>query len=299
MKYNLPGFQYKVWLPAALLSALAFSGCFLAGDDEGVPAYIHIPSFKLETQPGTQGSAAQKITDVWVSVNDRFLGVYPLPATVPVLESGQVDVLLEAGIKDNGINATSVSYPFYRIYETSADLEIGEVDTLRPVVTYLSGLKFAAIEDFESSNLLFNKLLNSGGDGLVRTTGDVFEGDYSGLIRLDKDHPVQEITTTRLFKDLTTVSPVVYLEVSYKAEAPVIFGVIGYGSGLSTPILDPGFAPKDTWNKIYFNLSSLLTDPQYTDGYQLVMQAFIPQVNGQLEMDSAKVWLDNIKLLHL
>ena len=119
------------------------------------------------------------------------------------------------------------------------------------------------------------------------------------MIRLDKDHPVQEITTTRLFKDLTTVSPVVYLEVSYKAEAPVIFGVIGYGSGLSTPILDPGFAPKDTWNKIYFNLSSLLTDPQYTDGYQLVMQAFIPQVNGQLEMDSAKVWLDNIKLLHL
>ncbi len=282
---------------------ICFSGaCNLIDPEEPAPAYLYVPEFRLQTNPASQGSDSHKITDIWLTADGRFLGVYSLPATVPVLAEGQTGIIIEPGIKNNGINGASISYPLYRIYETTVDLIPGKTDTIRPVTFYISNLKVAAIDDFESPGRLFNKVLNDSGDGMVSTGDDAFEGNFSGLITLDKDRPVVEISTTRLFQDLTATSPVVYLEVNYKAEAPVVFGVIGYvggPGGLSNPILDPGFAPKDTWNKIYFNLSPLLTDPQYTGGYQLVLQAFIPQENGRLVRDSARILMDNIKLLHL
>lgn len=302
MKNPLPSFFKKVGGKFFLLCICFSSACNLIDPEEPTPAYLYIPEFRLQTNPATQGTDSHKITDIWLTVNGKFIGVYPLPATVPVLAEGQAEIIIEPGIKNNGINGASISYPLYRIYETAMDLAPGKTDTIRPLTSYISNLKVAAIDDFESGGRLFNKVLNDSGSGMVATSDDVFEGNFSGLITLDKDRSVVEISTTRLFQDLTATSPVVYLEVNYKAEAPVVFGVIGYvggPGGLSTAILDPGFAPKDTWNKIYFNLSPLLTDPQYTGGYQLVLQAFIPQENGQFIVDSAKILMDNIKLLHL
>ncbi|HQU57565.1 MAG TPA: hypothetical protein PLU64_00170, partial [Saprospiraceae bacterium] len=107
--------------------------------------------------------------------------------------------------------------------------------------------------------------------------------------------------TTERFSGLASRSPFVYLEVNYKSDVPVLFGLIGNRkNGIPSQeviILDPGFVPKAEWNKIYFNLSYLINEINQEE-YQVVFQAFIPIENGQFSRKQANVWLDNIKLLH-
>lgn len=62
-----------------LLLLFKCTSCDVINPTEDIPAYIYIADFQLNTNPN-QGTSSDKITDVWVSLNNDFLGVYPLPA---------------------------------------------------------------------------------------------------------------------------------------------------------------------------------------------------------------------------
>lgn len=281
----------------AVIGCLFLLQCDIINPEEAVPAFLQIETFELQTDPRVQGSASNKITEVWVTVNDEFLGAYQLPATVPVLMTGSVQVYLEAGIKDNGIGSTPDIYPFYRPYQTQVDLIPDQTVNLRPTTTYDPDTRFAMIEDFETGLTPFQDTILGMG-GMKVGTEDVFEGTYSGKISLTKDDPIIELATLGNFIDLTERSPLVYLEVNYKSDVPVIFGLIGNnGPNDRNAVFDPGFNPKETWNKIYFNLSGILATSPY-DKHQLGLRAFIPSENGQFTLNNATVWLDNLKLVH-
>ncbi|WP_143473307.1 hypothetical protein [Flavilitoribacter nigricans] len=271
--------------------------CDIINPEETVPAFLYIEPFSLQTDELVQGSASEKITEVWVTVNDEFLGAYQLPATVPVLMSGEAEIFLEAGIKDNGIGSTPEIYPFYQPYETTVTLMPDQTTTISPTTSYSRDTRFALIENFESGTSVFRDTL-LGNSGLQVSSTDPFEGSYSGKIRLSADDPVVELATIGAFTELTDRSPFVYLEVNYQSDAPVIFGLAG-GAGTSNPniVFDPGFNPKASWNKIYFNLSALLATSPY-DSHKLALRAFIPTEDGQLTLNNATVCLDNIKLVH-
>ena len=59
---------------------LMFSQCKKAV----VPAFIHIPDYSFNVRPG-EGTSDQKITEVWVYNDEQLLGIYDLPAVVPVI----------------------------------------------------------------------------------------------------------------------------------------------------------------------------------------------------------------------
>ncbi|PHN07083.1 hypothetical protein CRP01_07575 [Flavilitoribacter nigricans DSM 23189 = NBRC 102662] len=280
-----------------ILTATFCLQCDIINPEETVPAFLYIEPFSLQTDELVQGSASEKITEVWVTVNDEFLGAYQLPATVPVLMSGEAEIFLEAGIKDNGIGSTPEIYPFYQPYETTVTLMPDQTTTISPTTSYSRDTRFALIENFESGTSVFRDTL-LGNSGLQVSSTDPFEGSYSGKIRLSADDPVVELATIGAFTELTDRSPFVYLEVNYQSDAPVIFGLAG-GAGTSNPniVFDPGFNPKASWNKIYFNLSALLATSPY-DSHKLALRAFIPTEDGQLTLNNATVCLDNIKLVH-
>lgn len=258
---------------------------------------MYIEPFRLQTDEILQGSADEKITEVWVTVEDQFLGVYQLPATVPVLLAGEVDVFLEAGIKDNGIGSTPEIYPFYEPYQVQVNLLPEETVSISPTTSYTSNTRFAFIEDFESGSTIFQDTL-LGNVGMNANSTDPFEGNFSGKIQLSTDNPIVELATIQTYSELTDRSPMVYLEVNYRSDIPVIFGLVGStGPGEQNAAFDPGFNPKATWNKIYFNLSGLLATSPF-DRHQLGLRAFIPTENGQLTLNNATVCLDNIKLVH-
>ena len=125
-----------------------FSGCEVDGP---VASYVWIDSFDLNVSSG-QGTASERITEGWFYANGEFLGAYSLPHEVPVIAEGLTEIQVFPGIKVNGIISTPNIYPFFARYEVDVDLEPERTDTIRPETNYLSSVKFAYLEDFETGN---------------------------------------------------------------------------------------------------------------------------------------------------
>lgn len=277
------------------LSILA--ACDLINPSEDIPAYIYVAPFELNTDPN-EGTDSERITDVWLSVNGDFLGAYPLPALIPVLAAGNQVIRLDAGIKDNGVSATPDIYPFYKALELQVELRPNEVDTLRPIIGYSDQARFAFIETFESNNQIFRDLRAGEDANRVQITSEgAFEGN-SARVQLTEDNPLVELATLNAYRDLTTRGFSVYLEVNYRSDVIVVFGVQGFKNGVAgAPIFDPGFLPTTVWNKIYFNITPLVIAGDF-DEFKILFQAILPNENGVFTQNEANIWLDNIKLVH-
>lgn len=281
-----------------------FSACEVINPEEQIPAFVQVEPFTVETNASFEGSASAKITEVWVFLGADYIGAFPLPATVPLLATGEQAISIQAGIKDNGISSLPEIYPFYKPYEVTLNLEAGKTEIIEPTTSYVDNAVFEFIEDFESPNHIFSDDIDGVEETRVEITSEeVFEGNRSGKIVLTSDFPEITVATdiNQVFKDLQDNSVFVYLEVNYKSDVDVVWGVATHPNATNTLdrnfVADPGFIAKDEWNKIYFNLSQLLFDNQ-GEGHQIILSTFIPLENGALTMDEAVIYLDNIKLIH-
>lgn len=282
---------------------LSASACDLINPEEDIPSYLWIAPFEVQTTSATQGSASAKITEVWVSVDDSFLGVYALPAKIPVLQTGNHKIKLEAGIKDNGISTTPEIYPFFQALEYNLTLKANEIDSIRPKVTYKSGIRFALLENFENNSHVFQTLVTGNESNRMSVTSEgAFEGKGSGLIQLSTQYPGVELATGNSYTGLLAKGAAVYLELNYKAEVPLIVGVIAYKTGNigagGQILYAAGFNASENWNKIYFNLTKVIADSKL-DEYQIILKTDIPKnADGTINRSNAKIWLDNVKLVH-
>jgi len=281
-----------------LLTAYLFSTCDLINPAETIPSYLTIESIPFVSTSPIHGTNNQKIVEAWVTVDGIFIGVYDLPATVPVLVSGNVEVKIEAGIKDNGIGRLPEIYPFFEPYRVNVDLKPAETTILQPNVRYRDNLNFAFVEDFENGSRIFiDELDGNPATGVNLTTENVFEGNNSGVIKLTKENPAVEVATDfgRKFRDLQSKGVPVYLELNYKTDVQIAFGIIGHEEAIFAPsesLYEPVLFPKSTWNKVYLNLSQAVFELK-TPEYQISLLAVLPP-----DLESGNIWLDNIKLIH-
>jgi hypothetical protein len=293
----------KVFFRFLLLWAVALTvwNCELINPEEPIPGYIVVQPFQVTTNPFTQGSNSARITEVWASAGTDFLGVYRLPATIPVIAEGVQTITFQAGIKDNGVGALPEIYPFYAPVNMQVDFQPNGTTTVSPVTTYLPETRFAFIENFEGPDHIFRELrVGNAVLAMQRSTEAPFEGQASGLIELDSVNTLVEIAAWPRFSGLNSTSPFVYLEMNYKSDVAMLVGLVGYvpgGPATGFTVYESGFFPKDEWNKIYFNFSQVIFESRF-DEYQIVIQAAIPFENGAPVRKTAKVWLDNVKLVH-
>ncbi len=281
-------------------SCFFFFSCDFINPEEEQPAYIHIKPFSLTTNPATQGSSSAKITEAWLFLDNEFLGAYSLPVTIPLLAQGTHTIRLEPGIRDNGIGGTPEIYPFYEIFETTVDLDLVEVDTVQPVTRYRDNATFVFIEEFERSDHLFRDVQVGAPETRInRVREAAFEGDFSGLLNINIEQPEVLIATSRRFDYPDQLVPIVYLEMNYRSEGLAGFGIIGYANddpNRGEILLSAGFRPSEEWNKIYFNLTRVMANRNFSE-FQVVFQAAIPQENGTYITENVRIWLDNIKLI--
>lgn len=281
-----------------LLTACLLTTCDLINPEETIPSYIAIESIDFVATNPAHGTSNHKIVEAWVTVDDEFIGVYDLPATIPILTSGPVEIKVDAGIKDNGIGRLPEIYPFFEPYRVNVNLQPAETTMLQPKVSYRNNLNFALIEDFETgSNIFIDELDGDESTGVNLTTEDVFEGNASGIIRLTRENPTVEVATdfARKYRDLQSKGVPVYLELNYKTDVEVAFGIIGHEIGVFTPperLYEPVLFPKATWNKVYLNLSAAVFELQ-TPEYQISLIAVLSP-----DLEAGNIWLDNIKLIH-
>ena len=278
-----------------LLNALIISFlCSCSGDEATVPAYLSIPEIQLITDP-SQGSDSEKIEYAFAFVNGTFIGGYELPAKFPVLASEPADIIIEPGVKANGLSETPDRYPFYKRYEANLDFAPERTLSIVPTTSYKDNVMFAINEEFESAGHLFTDDLDGDPDTKIELDGNGgFEGKAAKIVLEGNNNRVLIGTDfdRATFSELPANGTPVWLEINYKTNVQIIFGLTGVEStGQSENFPEFGVNPQSNWNKIYFDVTNIVNLPDFV-GFQVFFGA---DLAGE---DRAEIFLDNIKLLY-
>lgn len=294
----------RMYILVVLVTGLLFlmASCEIINPEEAIPAYLFIPEFTLATEVETEGTNSHKITEAHVFVDNELIGIFTLPATVPVLKEGSQDIQIFPAIRANGLGDITDIYPFYKRYRVTLDLLAGKVDTIRPLTEYIDNAKFSfgPQEGFEDGTLTFSIDLDGDPATTIELTNqEVFEGSGAGLIQLERADAQMELGSNLITELPTASSSTTYLELDYKTDVSFLVGVLGYDSQgrIIYSLIDKGVNPKAEWNKIYFDFTEEMIDlfgvANELSGWRLVIISDL--FDG--EADQANIYLDNIKLV--
>ncbi len=300
-----------------LLKFISLGALFLVAacnqEEAKKPVYLVIDAIHLETDFNEEGSEHQDITTVWVYINNEPAGAYELPATVPViLNEGNNELLLYAGVNTNGIQSfRSIHDGFNPLFlDVFNPNTPGKIDTIvlsdeQLTVNYRSNFNLIQVEDFDDPGLNFESTIFS--DTSIFKTNDpdsIFRlipygsttpepNTNSGLIVLDDTNPFVELASVVGY-NLTPGAQNIYLEVSYRTNIQVGFGLIADypGAGDRQDVTTVVF-PKEEWNKIYINLITEFQAFPNANGYKVLITARKPS-----DIAEARIYLDNIKLIY-
>ena len=291
---------YFVLLFSIGFSLLFVTSCTKMEGGQTVPSYLKIDSVFVDTYYPIEGSDSQKITDVWIYVDDQQMGVFELPALFPILKNGKHRLEIRPGIKLNGISSTRVPYPFYKpiVYDNlnfipDSVINLGSVKT-----NYFDDIKFSWLEDFEGPSISIIESETS--DTTIERTQPINSPEaflsqtssYSGKIVLTPDKPLfwgYSYNTFDLPRDGTPVA----LEINFKTNNSMVVGVLTSLPGDFKWDDLVYLNHSSSWNKIYINIAP--TTSRYPKAYdfKLYFRAGLEQ-----GLEKGEILIDNIKLIH-
>lgn len=286
--------EFRVYI-LLFIVGITFFSCSKEDLEAEIPAYISIDKFTFTTDPTTQGTDSENITDAWVFIDDNLVGVYELPANFPVLKKGNVEIQVFAGIKENGISASRTRYLFYSGHTEQITLLENETVVINPTITYTAETKFEWIEDFESAGLTFS--YSTGSDTVInKTNTDVFEGTNSGRAFLTTNMDFIEaisplISGSTIRKSIGTT---VFLELNFKTNEPVLVGLLADNDQAGLVYLNT----TEEWKKIYINLTDAINSKPSATNFQ-VFFGIQETITTPFISANPEFFLDNIKLVHL
>ena len=285
----------KIYL-LALIPLFTLLGC---QQDDLTPSWLVIDDISLSTNEVTEGSNSDGITDAWVYMDDQALGIFELPARIPILAEGEHSFIIYAGVKDNGISATRVRYPFYTRYEASLNLVKGQELEINPTVYYKSNVQFELLEDFEDVGIEFYSAPES--DTAMFSIDDT---NYPDIVKYGSRCGAVFINETdSLFKAFTNTNLKLpqgedaYAEIDFMNTNSMIVSLIAQNSGGSQeqpPIVlfNPQNESEMVWKKIYVNLKENVSFEVNATSFELLLTSILDEENS-----TGIIYLDNIKVL--
>ncbi len=274
-----------------VLICLLFTACRQRAVE---PSYLRVESFVVSTNNLTQGTNNQNITEAIVYINDQNLGVYHLPALVPLTIEGSYKVEIAPAIIENAI-ASNLRFPytFLTAFDTLITLTKGATAIVHPRSVYRSTVKFVMIEDFENPTPLIGKTTFNTADTLIRDSlpADNLEKGHCALFEI-KDGQTMEYATRSEYSLPTSTSSETFVEINYKTELPLAIGL--YIDEPNT-IIKTGVVtlnPKENWSKAYIKLTNLVSTKPTGTKFSLFISAANTGSGPQ------KVFVDNIKIIH-
>lgn len=271
---------------------LLCNSCELINPEEPQPVYLHIDKFILTTDYVTQGSTSHALTDAWVYIDQQLIGAYEVPATVPVLiEEGTHEISIHGGVQVDGLANLHDQYDYIDFFDTTLSFTKGKITQVQPRVKYIDGAKFEYIEDFDDGGIDYTRDPNC--DTVFATTNsNAFEGPYSAVAHLDTARPTL-IATSKLSYPLSK-SKVNMFELNYKSDNTFNIGLSRVKfNGTEEKVIYITLKPSVTWNKIYINLSSIVSSSTDAVGFKLLFTAKLDE--GRT---NSTIMMDNLKLLH-
>jgi hypothetical protein len=279
-------------LQYVLIICLAFCfSCKKLSPKIDIPAYISIPYYNVNYTGtyanGGPGTANHKFTDVDVSVNGTNIGIFPLPAKIPIQQSGSNRVSIKPVIKVNGVATVRTDYSPMQLIDTVLTLEEGKLTEFIPTFDYYhSGVIFYWVESFD----VFGSSVV--GDSAIHVqSAEKFEGSKAMEVEL-RNGQTKCIGHSSTTFPLPTSSQMLYLEVNYKCNQKFTVGLAAPGFAEYREV--GGANASADWNKIYFFLTPAASGlPTYTSYYVY----FKFESDGTVQNDNPRLFLDNIKVV--
>lgn len=181
-----------------IIFLILFYSCEIINPSEQIPSYVAVDSVAVSITNPSQGSASHNISDCWLYVNNKLIGVFEIPFTIPVLEAGLQDIQIEPGIKNSGGNAAREIYPMMNGYYLDTVLEEKGILKLNPVFEYRP-VNFALVEDFEDIGFEFQVSEQSDTVISLVSGANAFEGK-SMHFSVDAERPKFECRSSQLFE---------------------------------------------------------------------------------------------------
>lgn len=288
MRNKLILFLYSI---AVVFLVFSLTGC---DPDETLPTTLHVAPFDFEVLPG-QGTGNNKITEVWVFANESFVAAVNPPVNVYYLGNGETNFSFRPGIRNNGIASDAIQYPLFKEFEMVLDANPGASYMITPTTGYIPGTTFGLIADFELDNPFTDNQDTVSASQVVRTTSDVFEGQYAGEIVMSETAYYIEVAHSVPIAGIPTDGSPVYLEFRYKSELPMSIGL--YGSDLSGTNASHFFYvvnPSAEWNMLYIELTDFVQASDF-DSYKILFRSIYP---ADAPADELHIFLDNIKVVY-
>ena len=261
-------------------------------------AYLKVDSLTVNALLN-QGTSSSKINTFWVEQNGSQIGAFIPPCEVPVLAGESQEIRIIPGISINGSYTQRNQYEMLKAKVFNWDLSpLSKRILSRNQLTFRYDENFTirVIEDFDGVGLNFNSAIQS--DTNIQIIDDSmgsfqYPGEtpnQSGKITL-LPKSIAEFRTPEAF-ELPKSGVNVWLEVNYKTDIPLTFGVIANEQfqSIQAPVVT--LFSNNEWNKVYLNLVTEVSGYPDAGDYNL----FFGGVNNT--DDTALVLLDNIKLLY-
>ena len=271
-----------------------FVSCEIINPEEELSSQLFIDEILFDTTQ-TTNSFSSKITDAWVYFDDEFIGVYPIPSVIPVLKVGTKDIIVNAGIKKNGISASRVSYPFYKSFNTTKLISPNQICTIYPTVSYKIN-NFSYEENFEGNGTTLNVLtdsINHTIEKIYSNLSDSILGNNFGKISINgQNGEIFECKTNNISlpKDRE-----VYLELEYKSNATFVVGIYAnYEQSNSSKSAIIYINEKEDWNKTYLSLSETIN---YYGNSVVDYNIFIG-MSRDTTLISNELFIDNLRIVH-
>lgn len=261
-------------------------------------AYLEVNELSVSTT-SDQGTSSSKLNTLWVEQNGQQLGAFMPPCRIPLLAGNDQEIRLIPGISINGSYNQRNQYEMLNAKSFNWDLEAFSTRTLGnsgSTFSYNSTYTLRVIEDFDGVGLNFSRAVQS-------DTTIIIVGDEQGAFEFIGENPNKsgkvvmqpasraEFRTPEAF-ELPQQGANVWLEVNYKTDVPLTFGVIANETlqSIQAPVVTL-FANED-WNKVYLNLVTEVSGYPSAGDFNL----FFGAINNT--GDTANIFIDNIKLLY-
>jgi hypothetical protein len=275
-----------------LLSFL--SACTFTENDSIEPAYLILQNPSLTTK-SSEGDNSHNIKYAWVIIDGQLLGVFPLPAKVPIIPtSAEMDIQINAGVNQDGDPNNSVEYPFFNPIKKTMKIESNEEYDISLKFTYKSDLVFDFIEGFENNTHILDNDIDENTNTRINLTGkDKVSGNSAGIIVLDNANTDGEVSCIPFFDNKLNKLGNVFLEFDYKSDESIFVGSeveINNSSKQSYSAI----VPKSTkWTRAYVNLTQDISRNTVSRYRVILGSTRIEKSNPQSE-----IYFDNVKLVH-
>jgi len=273
---------------------LITSSCDYINPSERIPSYIQIDSILLEHEKSLG------ITDAWVYVNTELIGVFELPATVPVLTEGMADIMISGGIKVNGMSSSRTFYPFYEPYRVSKELKSAETIPINPTVGYDNALtQIPWNENFDGGAIKFEHD-DAIKYGFIKDSKTPIEGVFCGLIEMDSSTNLfYEVSVDEIAKP-ENITQGYFLEMNFKSDLYFTLVLIINNKGEIIPLPLVEINPTKEWKKIYLDLYATLSAYPTGTKFKVSLNNYDYATKSALEQSlvlNPKVWIDDIKIV--